>query len=481
MAFKYHIVFVCAPSWSHCRHSVPISFKIVKERPDVLVTYPVVGKFKERMDREIERYCTGKNRPLKDNISNITLRVVQISEFDGDEVQYWVLTRNLLTEFLQKLCVCEPVTCSTGQAYPAVPKPNLCLVDFALSPLGLDLINDGKVDTPIWCWNAASIFLILYIAGPGYLADEAKDLAQKENKSIREAIIELAASTSDKIINIPGLPPAYVHELRSEHNIAARELWRASVIPVADFIHQSDGLLMANTPILEGGGVNFTKEWLGSKKCYALGPSMLPGDIEFYREEYAGGQDVITFLNKVYDSHGEHSLLYLFAMPHGNTYENALPLELSSKLKSSELSLVAKWTPQQTILNHPVTGIFFTQAGQGSITESLFSGVPMIIWPLQVDQPYNALNLTLNLKVAYQLLEVRIGDGLKPLYRGYEPKGTKEAIDTEFRQVLKDAFGVDGDTKRRVALEISKKLKETWEESGGAMIELRRMLREIFC
>ncbi|GJJ10977.1 hypothetical protein Clacol_005206 [Clathrus columnatus] len=70
--------------------------------------------------------------------------------------------------------------------------------------------------------------------------------------------------------------------------------------------------------------------------------------------------------------------------------------------------------------------------------------------------------------------------GLKPLYRGYEPKGTREAIDTEFRRVLKDAFGPDGDTKRRVALEISKKLKETWEEDGGAMIELRRMLRENF-
>lgn len=90
------------------------------------------------------------------------------------------------------------------------------------------------------------------------------------------------------------------------------------------------------------------------------------------------------------------------------------------------------------------------------------------------------MNLTLNLKVAYQLLEVRIDHGLKPLYRGYQPKGTKEAIDTEFRQVLKDAFGQDGDIKRRIAQELSERLKATWKEGGEALSGLRQMLKDNF-
>ncbi|GJJ10978.1 hypothetical protein Clacol_005207 [Clathrus columnatus] len=529
MPFKYHIVFICAPSWGHCRPSVPISFKIVKERPDILVTYPVVGKFKERMDREIERYCTGENKILRDNI-----RVVKISEFDGGELQSWDVVISSLPQFVQKLCVCEPATCFTGRTYPAVPKPNLVLVDFALSTLGSKLLNDKQVDTRIWCWNPASISVIIYIAAPGHLADQARGLAEKTNKSVIRAIIDvnlsspllnpsnisyvilqLAANTpNDKVLNLPGLPPAYVHELRGEHHIpGARERWAGLVTQVTDlweysFIRQSHGLLMANTPIIEEGGINFAKKWLSDKGCYALGPSMFPVDVEFQKEESSRGQEAVTFLNKVYRTHGRHSLLYIsfgtsvfpncdtpwqligiildmeipfiFAMPHDDTYENTLPPELRNRLESSELALVAKWAPQQTILNHPVTGIFFTHGGQGGITESLSYGVPMIIWPLQADQPYNAINLTLNLKVAYQLLEVRIDHGLKPLYRGYKPKGTKEAIDTEFRQVLTDAFGSDGDTKRKSAFDISKRLRKTWGERGEAMVELRRMLQENF-
>lgn len=90
------------------------------------------------------------------------------------------------------------------------------------------------------------------------------------------------------------------------------------------------------------------------------------------------------------------------------------------------------------------------------------------------------MNFVLNLKVAYQLLEVRTGKGLLPLYRGYCPTGTGEAIDREFRQVLGNAFGVDGEAKREIIQELSKKLKETWRENGEALTELRRMLQENF-
>ncbi|GJJ10981.1 hypothetical protein Clacol_005210 [Clathrus columnatus] len=285
------------------------------------------------MDKEVSRYCTGENSALKDNI-----RVVKISDFDGGEFQYWDLITDIAPDFVQKLCIREPVTCSTGQTYSIAPKPNFCLVDLVLSPLGLNLMKDENVNTHIWCWTAASISAIIDIVGPGYLTDEANELAKKTNKSIREAIIELSFVPNERVTKLPGLPPAYVYELMGEHNI--------------------------------------------------------PGADE---------------------------------------------LQIGLTIQLTE-----------------------------------------IIWPLQADQPYNAMNLTLNLKVAYQLLEVRIDHSLKPLYRGYKPKGAKEAIDTEFRQVLTDAFGFDGDTKRKSAFDISKRLRKTWGERGEAMVELRRMLQENF-
>ncbi|GJJ10986.1 hypothetical protein Clacol_005215 [Clathrus columnatus] len=75
-----------------------------------------------------------------------------------------------------------------------------------------------------------------YIAALGHLADKAREfkLAEKTNKSVLRAIIELAANTpNDKIPNLPGLPPAYdVHELRGEHYIpGTRERWAGLLYP----------------------------------------------------------------------------------------------------------------------------------------------------------------------------------------------------------------------------------------------------------
>ena len=54
--------------------------------------------------------------------------------------------------------------------------------------------------------------------------------------------------------------------------------------------------------------------------------------------------------------------------------------------------------------------------------------------------------------MGYELLEVRTGHGLKPIYRtGYTPKGTIEAIQAEARDVLTKAFGADGGVEAREA------------------------------
>lgn len=41
-------------------------------------------------------------------------------------------------------------------------------------------------------------------------------------------------------------------------------------------------------------------------------------------------------------------------MAHGNSYEKELPDDFRTRLESSDLTLVTKWAPQQTILNHTV-------------------------------------------------------------------------------------------------------------------------------
>ena len=100
-----------------------------------------------------------------------------------------------------------------------------------------------------------------------------------------------------------------------------------------------------------------------------------------------------------------------------------------------------------------------------------------IVWPFSGDQPLNAVHIADQLQIGYELLEVRTGEGLKPIYRtGNTPKGTIEAIKAELREVLQKAFGADGETKRANIAKMRQSFVDAWAEDGPARRELRRFL-----
>ncbi len=98
------------------------------------------------------------------------------------------------------------------------------------------------------------------------------------------------------------------------------------------------------------------------------------------------------------------------------------------------------------------------------------------MWPFGVDQPCNAIHLTDNLDVAYELMEVRSGLGLKPLYRnGKTPVGTIEALKEEARDTLSKAFGEDGAQKRAKLLELRQAILAEHEDEGLAKRDLEAL------
>lgn len=50
-----------------------------------------------------------------------------------------------------------------------------------------------------------------------------------------------------------------------------------------------------------------------------------------------------------------------------------------------------RWIDQVSVLHHPSTKAFITHSGLNSISEGLFSGVPLICIPLFADQEYNTV------------------------------------------------------------------------------------------
>jgi len=52
--------------------------------------------------------------------------------------------------------------------------------------------------------------------------------------------------------------------------------------------------------------------------------------------------------------------------------------------------LVEKWLPQQDLLSHSKIRGFITHSGIGSVNEAIYSGVPLILFPIFAEQDYNA-------------------------------------------------------------------------------------------
>ena len=100
-----------------------------------------------------------------------------------------------------------------------------------------------------------------------------------------------------------------------------------------------------------------------------------------------------------------------------------------------------------------------------------------ICWPIFSDQPAAAAHLTENLNVAFELFQVRTGDGLKPLHRnGLAPEGTREAVGIELRQTIDLCRSEKGQELRINAEDFKVKFAKAWEEDGIARQEIRDFL-----
>ena len=102
-----------------------------------------------------------------------------------------------------------------------------------------------------------------------------------------------------------------------------------------------------------------------------------------------------------------------------------------------------------------------------------------ICWPITADQPAAAAHLTENLNVAFELYQVRTGEGLKPLARnGLAAKGTREAVGNEIRQTIDLCRGEKGQVKRSNAEQLKVKFAKAWEDNGTARQEIHKMLHK---
>ncbi|KAH8085451.1 UDP-Glycosyltransferase/glycogen phosphorylase [Cristinia sonorae] len=512
-----HLVIAGVEPWGHARPLCAFAARVALTR-DVHITLFTVPRVLERVKTEVARGFGPEHAERQKLVRVIALDTnVEGSGSFGENLKkeqerYFVV----FVAAYQKLLEEKPLTCFvTNAEFPAVPAPKTVVLDFMVGSLAGTVKSMNKNAQVIGFCSGMASYLYLSFAprergGRGDFKQKAHSISQETGRHIHEVAEELAHTFTDEICQIPGFPKMYHWEFDPQDtkfltNGFLGPLW----LSLFETYEQCDGLLITSPEAYEPAAIAATKDWFAESKrgVWAIGP-LLPSTTS---EKAKSGEESLsessaaikTFMDETLKKNGEHSMLYIsfgsafwpqdfakveafvdvliekkvpFIFSHGSPAAQ-LTDAFKEKVGKSGVGLLSPWSPQQTILVHPALGWFVTHGGHNSTLEAVSSGVPMICWPFHADQPANAVNLTENHQVAYELLEVRINNGLKPIYRtGKAPLNTIDALKAEVREVLDKAFGEDGQKKRTNVKKLKAQIDAAWDKGGPADVDMGNFL-----
>jgi len=343
------------------------------------------------------------------------------------------------------------------------------------------------------------------IGGVGDIGAKIDAEAARIGLSADEIGHKIYTHTEGKLVQIAGLPAMYDYEFFPQMIPLDRPV-HYFVRGGYNLFRECDAIVVTTSYVYDSVSLDAVKQWLSNmqKEVHVLGP-LLPAGFGTGNEEGAS-VDIETFLGEMLEQHGKRSVFLVsfgtinwpsvpeyvdelidaliekkapfilaLASPRAKTSE-----QQAERIKLSGLGMLTTWSPQQFILNHPATGWFVTHGGFNSVTESLASGIPLICWPFSFDQPVAAAHVTENLNVAFELFQVRTGQGLKgPVARnGLAPEGTRHAVGIEIRQTIDLCRSEKGQELRSNAEKYKVKIKKAWEEDGVARQEIRNFLHK---
>lgn len=149
-----------------------------------------------------------------------------------------------------------------------------------------------------------------------------------------------------------------------------------------------------------------------------------------------------------------------------------LPEGFEERVRGRAL-VVRGWVPQVAVLNHEAVGGFVTHCGWNSLLEGLSAGLPMVTWPLVIEQFINEKLVTDVLRVG-----VRCWDGFRSTLEEEKVTVTGEAVAAAVRRVM-DAEGEEAAGMRRRAREYREKAREAVKEGGSSCKGLECLIEEI--
>ncbi|KAI0821606.1 UDP-Glycosyltransferase/glycogen phosphorylase [Trametes gibbosa] len=504
VTLQRHLVLVVSPLWGHARPLSTLAARIVKMR-DIIVTFAVVKSLHGRVEAEVARDFYPEDRHLLDKI-----RIIAIE--DGSQPHETSGAPGAFKALWSSLCHDEPLICAkTGMRFEAPPiRPSAAFVDF-FSMDAFDVVRDlsgSTVKLYVWYASALNTFFPIFGEDP---VDMVRAEVERSGKQPADVVCDLFWTRKGRLLHSPCGPSMYDYETHPQESPLNGALIAHVLMKVPRLVKEVDGLVTFDAAEYQPKSTAAVQQWFerSSRRAFFTGPLVPEGDLAVANEASLSqnSDEISDFLNEKIKSHGEKSVLYIafgslfwpsdpakvwavldvlmekgipFVMSHGALSAALIPEEIKAKISGYGNAIVSNWVPQQALLSHASIGWFLMHGGHNGVLEGINAGVPMIIWPISADQPLNAIYLSEEINIAYELVEVRHGTGLGKIYRnGRTPIGTVDAVKEEARAVIEKAFGADGAEKRARLQVMRKTLQAAWREDGVARRETSAFLSEI--
>ncbi|KAI1785433.1 UDP-Glycosyltransferase/glycogen phosphorylase [Ganoderma leucocontextum] len=499
---RTHIIAFTYQAWGRARPLINLSARLVK-LCSIDVTILIANSFYERVRAELARSFEPGEDDLMEHIRIVSYGDVQGPSIRSDEgdALFEVAWKSIVSEQ-------ESVCAYTGIRYAPLIKPKAIVLDlFAVDPFRSVKAISGE-SVKVYAWEPSLVSSIFHLFGPEKLGGRgnarviAEGEARRTGQSYQDVVLEMFFHPAGRVIRAPAMPPMYDYEYWPQDFPMPDDAWTKIFPRVYETLEAVDGILLVTPESYEPEAVAAMKEWFAEtgRPAYVCGPSLPSASKAMATmhemDESDSSEEVKGFLDATLARSGENTLLYIsfgslfwpvknpealwavldaimergmpFILSQGSPLA-VIPDDMKAKVKAYGQGLLTSWTPQQHILDHPATGLFLNHGGHNSVIEAICAGVSQIVWPFGSDQPLNAILVSEKLQIGYELLEVRSGNGLKPICRnGRVPTGTVDAVKAEMREVLGKAFGEDGEKKRARLAQVKKAVLAEWEDGGAS-------------
>ncbi|KAI0634630.1 UDP-Glycosyltransferase/glycogen phosphorylase [Trametes polyzona] len=502
-----HLMLFPAHVWGHTRPMCTLAARLVKYWP-VTITFCVAAKYRERVQVEITRAL---GLTVDETEQHGRLRLVLLEQ--GIDPWDPTMLHASFMSIWEDLLLNKPVSCKTlsGQyeVWNLESSPlNGIIIDLYSANLFQQFYEQRRnwkqlPNLKLYSWLPVATGCIPTLYAEDYIP-AAKALEARAGISFDEAAHEILWVPKGEVISSPCLPSLYDYECNPQAILFPPKFSGQLFIKIGWVLQHTDGAITFDAADYNPAATSAMREMFANMSrpfCYA-GP-LVPQSLPKPASDNVTRDGAIDFLGTILAERGRRSAVCIsfgsmlwpsdpakldvvievfiarsipFVMSHA-VGDAAMLEKTRQKIAEYDGAYSADWIPQQAVLEHPAIGWCLTHGGHNSVLECVLAGVPMIVWPIVVDQPPNAIHLTETLDVAYELLNVRHGTGLGKIYRtGQTPVGTVDAVKAELCDVLDRAFGKDGDEKRSRLEGLRTSLQVAWDEEGVARREVQAFL-----